>query len=449
MDKQFEKQFHVKDQTIIAFYKENPNLDFLTMNHIFIDILKKLSTNLNETLTNNINTKILSTLTELKTDVLSQINQSKNEYIENVKLVLSNNSLTNNEKMQHILEKSNESIVSKTTSQIYESMKNLQGSINEETNKLVQNINKDEKTITDFIENIDTKFESLSTKLQQPIFNYLQSSEERTSSNLTQLRDKLTTQQTSQESLQGEINEFLNKYKYNSSSKGNISETQLYSILQFIFPSDEIINCSGETATCDYRVNRFNKLKPTILFENKDYTRSVSTEEIKKFERDLKRQGFHGIFISQKSNITYKELFQIDIINNLIHIYIPNANYDIDKIKVAVDIIDNLSSKLVKNAYEETSFNLTKEDLDELLEAYEEFDAQKKSIVEFSKITNKQLIEKIEAMQMNSVKKLLNKNSIFHLDEDFKCKFCNAFNGKNKASLGAHTRTCKSNPNCK
>lgn len=449
MDKQFEKQFHVKDQTIIAFYKENPNLDFLTMNHIFIDILKKLSTNLNETLTNNINAKILSTLTELKTDVLSQINQSKNEYIENVKLVLTNNSLTNNEKMQHILDKSNESIVSKTTSQIYESMMNLQGSINQETNKLVQNINKDEKTITDFIENIDTKFESLSNKLQQPIFNYLQSSEERTSSNLIQLRDKLTTQQTSQESLQGEINEFLNKYKYNSSSKGNISETQLYSILQFIFPSDEIINCSGETATCDYRVNRFNKLKPTILFENKDYTRSVSTEEIKKFERDLKRQGFHGIFISQKSNITYKELFQIDIINNLIHIYIPNANYDIDKIKVAVDIIDNLSSKLVKNAYEETSFNLTKEDLDELLEAYEEFDAQKKSIVEFSKITNKQLIEKIEAMQMNSVKKLLNKNSIFHLDEDFKCKFCNSFNGKNKASLGAHTRTCKSNPNCK
>ena len=48
-------QIVVKDQTIIAFYKENPNLNFVTMNHIFIDILKKLSTNLNETITNNIN----------------------------------------------------------------------------------------------------------------------------------------------------------------------------------------------------------------------------------------------------------------------------------------------------------------------------------------------------------------------------------------------------------
>jgi hypothetical protein len=49
------EQIVVKDQTIIAFYKDNPNLNFVTMNHIFIDILKKLSTNLNETITNNIN----------------------------------------------------------------------------------------------------------------------------------------------------------------------------------------------------------------------------------------------------------------------------------------------------------------------------------------------------------------------------------------------------------
>ena len=32
----------VKDQLIIEFYKENTNIDFITMNHIFIDILKFL-----------------------------------------------------------------------------------------------------------------------------------------------------------------------------------------------------------------------------------------------------------------------------------------------------------------------------------------------------------------------------------------------------------------------
>jgi len=31
-------------------------------------------------------------------------------------------------------------------------------------------------------------------------------------------------------------------------------------------------------------------------------------------------------------------------------------------------------------------------------------------------------------------------------DNDFKCTFCNSWSGKNKASLGAHIRNCKSNP---
>ena len=30
-------------------------------------------------------------------------------------------------------------------------------------------------------------------------------------------------------------------------------------------------------------------------------------------------------------------------------------------------------------------------------------------------------------------------------DNDFKCMFCNIWSGKNKASLAAHTRNCKSN----
>ena len=61
----------INDPIIISFYNENTNIDIVSINHIFIDILKKLSTNLNETLTNNINHKILSTLTDLSKDILN------------------------------------------------------------------------------------------------------------------------------------------------------------------------------------------------------------------------------------------------------------------------------------------------------------------------------------------------------------------------------------------
>jgi methyl-accepting chemotaxis protein len=202
----------VKDQTIIAFYKENPNLDFNTMNHIFIDILKKLSTNLNETIT--------------------KLHETKKEYIDNIKLIIDNSTMTTNDKIHNILEKNNEYIVSKTTSIINEilpknnnifinhvdnKIKQLYDSINHDTNKLIDNIKNDDTNISEFINSIDAKFNNMIGSIQQPIFSFIQSS-----------------------------------------------------------------------------------------------------EEIKKFERDLKLQKQHGNFISHKSNITYKEPFQFDIIDNLI-----------------------------------------------------------------------------------------------------------------------------------
>lgn len=36
-----EKIFVIEDQTILDFYRENPNLDIVDVNRIFIDLLKK------------------------------------------------------------------------------------------------------------------------------------------------------------------------------------------------------------------------------------------------------------------------------------------------------------------------------------------------------------------------------------------------------------------------
>lgn len=465
-------QIVVKDPVIISFYRENPNLNFIAMNHIFIDILKNLSTNLNETLTNTIHHRILSTLTDIskdisgfKQDVTTKLHDAKREYIENCKLLIENSAHSASDKMQSILEKSNESLLLKTATIINDvvpkhndkfvgiidaSIKTLHDCITDDTHKLIETFHKDEKSVADFVTNIDTRFSNMIGNLQQPIFSFIQSSEERNANHFQQIRDKLLSQQMSQDSLHNGLHEFLNKYKHNSSTKGNVSETELYSILQNIFPSDEIIDCSSETATCDYRVNRLNREKPTILFENKDYTRSVTTEEVKKFERDLQQQKMHGVFISHKSNITFKEPFQIDIIHNLIHIYLPNTDYSLEKIRIAVEIIDTLSGKLtaIKSDTEatETSITVSKEDIDELLECFNEFHTQKTSLIENIKTSNKLILDKIEALQLNAVKKLLHRQGFFQSEADFKCKFCTTFVGKNKASLGAHIRNCKSNP---
>jgi hypothetical protein len=463
----FEEQFNV-DETIKAFFKEHPSLHFRTMTHIFIDILKKLSTNLTETITSSTNQKILSLVSDIKRDisgfkyeVTAKLHDIKKEYIEDVKMIISNGHLTMTEKIQSIMDKNNEIILTKTNgivnevvpktqekyySQLDATIKQMHQSINQETSKLANCLDKEDKDKEqEFVNLVDSQFNKMIVNLQQPIFSFIQSSEERTTGHVQQMREKMVLQQSAQELMNQELHQFLNKYQNNSSSKGNFSETEVQSLLEHIFPTDEIVRTTGETASGDFIVYRTDKKKPSILFENKNYDRKVSSEEVEKFKRDVQNKKIHGIFLSQNTNITYKSDYKIDIINGLIHIYLPNLNYNREKLQVAVDIVDNLSSAFeLLQSHDMDVVHCTKEDIDDLLEMYNTFAKQKIMMMDNIKNFVKQISENIEEINMSIVRKILNKNGRC-VEEDFKCKFCN-FVGKNKGSVSAHMRTCKSNP---
>lgn len=416
------KQIIITDPTIIAYYEENENIDIVTMNHIFIDILKTLSTNLSETINSTINSKVLNLVTEInsnlattKHDLMMKLLESKREYIEDIKTIVNTSTLSNNEKINAIIEKNNDSLLSKTTQ------------------KLMEINSKDA--------------EKMMTSIQQPIFSYINSSEERTNTNLAQLKDSVSHQNVTQSKLSLDINDFLGKYKNNSQFKGAVAETDLYYMLQSIMPTDEIIKVSGSTATCDFKVNRQNKQKSCILFESKDYTQSVPSDEVSKFERDVQMQKHHGIMVSQRSPITYKNPFQIDIINGLIHIYIPSADYNTEKVKIAIDIIDNLDMRLkhLENVSDDGFTKLSKIDSDDIAEEYRQFGFQKSQMLDTIKSINKQLVDKLDEIQLPKIKQFLVKTGNIENDNGFKCTFCR-WSGKNKASLGAHVRNCKSNP---
>lgn len=463
------KHIKITDETILDFYQNNPNLNFLTMNHILINILKSLSTELTGTMNNTINSQILSIVTDMhsnlnsiKTDIIIKLHETKKEYIEDVKTILNSNTLSYNEKITSLVEKNNDSLLTKTTlmindiipknqdkttSIIENHIKTFCNDITQQISKLTELTDKDDKHIDAVVNNIDTQFSKMINTIQQPIFTFIQSSEERTNTSIQNMKDNLNTQQHQQLKLTNEISDFLNKYKNNSSVKGSVSENELYYVIQSIMPTDEIVKVSSDTATCDIKVNRLDKTKPTILFENKEYNRSLTTEEVKKFERDVQLQKTHGIFISQKSPITFKNNFQIDIINGLIHLYIPNAEYDANKIKMAIDIIDSLSLRLQTiNTTTDDEYHISKDDIDEIIEEYRIFTSQKLQIIETIRSITKQLVDKMEDIQLPKLKKLFIKLGNIENDNDFKCTFCNSWSGKNKASLGAHIRNCKYNP---
>jgi hypothetical protein len=454
----------ITDKTIIAFYGENSHLNIENINHIFIDILKQLSTNLSSKIDNTLTSQILSIVTDLKgeiykinSDMTAKLNDTRKEYMNDVKTLFSHSELSTQEKINHILEKSNDNLLTKTTllmsdiipksndknyTNIENCIKQFFTNISEDTKQLLQMNGMDKSD--GLVDNIDKTINKMFSNIQQSLFNAIQTSESRTFTGIQQVNDTINLQKQIQENLSSELNTFLNKYKSNSSVKGTVSECELYSLLQKILPHDFLVRCSTEACSCDIRLTRKDKRLPNILFENKDYTATVNTDEIEKFERDLKLQRCHGIFISQNSPIAYKENFHIDIINNIIHLYIPNAGYDIEKIKLAVNIVDSLSEKLnliVLDPNEEI-YEVSIDDFENLKKEYCDFANKKSEMLDLIKMITKQLSDKLESIQLPVLKKLTVGNTETK-NMGIICSLCNKFNAKNKASLGAHMKHCR------
>ncbi len=461
----------IKNPDVISFYQQHPNINIETINLFFIDIIKKLSTNLSSTMNDNNISKLLSMVTEMNstlnkfdTSFSLKLMELKKDYMEELKQAMNNNAINEKGNMQSVLERNHDNLVAKTQLLLSEFMPRSQEGyyklekvlkehfsiMNSTSKRILEQTNKEESS--EIVKNIDDQFSKMVSLIHQPICNYIQSSEERTLNNIQQVKDNVNSHKQSQETLATEMNSFLNKYKNNSNLKGNISETELYFVLQKLMPSDEILRCGSESATCDIKVNRCDPNKPSILFENKNYTGTVDTEEVRKFERDIQLQKKHGIFLSQNSPITFKSDFHIDIINGLILVYVPNAEYDLNKIKVAIDIVDKLSihvselvSKTEKEVKEEHQI-MSNRDLTAIIKEYTEFGIKKMETIDMFKMMSKQMIEKLEEMQMPNLNKYLMGTGQYKSDKML-CQFCGVFNGKNKSSLSAHMRNCTENPN--
>ena len=461
----------ITDPQIVDFFRENPSLNAESTIGVFVEIMKKLSVNLSETINTSTNGKIMKMLTDLSGNVLSikqEMNRDltetfhkfKTEYMEEMKLNLTNSTLTNNEKLHAILEKNSASLIDKTHllindvipksndnvyRQIDGCLAGLKESIKQETVSLLNNATRDDRSFKEYYEMIERQIGTMIVQVQEPVIKYMQGSEDRTTTNIRQIHEKVSENHQTQSGINENLSIFLNRYTHNSSIRGAVSENELNFILQNIFPSDEIVDVGKQTATCDFRLNRRDESKPIILFENKDYASNVPTIEIEKFERDLQTQKQHGIFLSQSSGITYKNNFQMDIINNLIHLYIPKCEYSAEKIKTAVDMIDSLSPCL--NAAEsiatEGSFCLSADEMTGMLNDYEIFQTQKQEIIELITSQSKVLTDKIEVLQQNAVLKFLENNVASQITGKYKCKYCLKYNARNKAACSAHERGCK------
>jgi len=441
-----ESSIIITDPTILAFYKDRPHLNIVDLNLIFIDIMKQLSTNLDSRIGDAIHAQILHTVTEIKNDVqqlssnlLLKLHEIKREYIEDMKLILSNTEMTLQEKVATMIEKHNHLMIDKTSNLIQEYVPRqheahsatIQQCIRTHSEQILGALHKsDPDSNPNLLDQVEKSFHQMFQTLQQTVLNTSQ-----------QISDKLSVQKQIHETLSGELNAFLNKYRNNSSVKGAVSEIELYYMLQKLAPTDEIIRCSGDTASCDIKLNRKDKSLPTILFESKDYVTSVNSEEVAKFERDLQMQKCHGIFISQNSPITFKENYHIDIVGGLIHLYVSNVKYDVEKVKVAIHIMDHLAQRLsLSHELGQDTAQIDKEEFELLKEEYVRFANQKNEMAESIKMFSKQLTDKLEDIKLPILRKITGNNEVNKVG--ILCDICNNWWGKNQMSVSAHKKAC-------
>lgn len=461
----------VTNKKILDFYSQNPSINFEAVNLIFVDLFEKLLNDMNSAMNSTINAQILSNVDNLKSEVHTlntsftslqndltnsiyvRLNESKRDYIEEVKNIVQNNQSQSNEKFNSLLQNNNVQLMDKTnlllndivpkSNQEYykllsDSLLKLQQSVNEDTKNLSQSINKQEH-LSSFI----SSFENKTTSMLQPLFTFINASEERINQNLHTLRENSSTQISVQEQVMKDLSEFLNKYK-NSSYKGQFGENQLESVLNQMFPSAEIINTTGVKASCDFRVNRMNF--PTILIETKNYERNVSLDEVKKFIRDIEEQKQHGIFLSQHSGITSKQNFHIDVKNNNILVYVHHVDYNPQTIQIAIDIIDSLSQKISEFDQNNEEISLSTETMEEINKEYSNFVKRKALLIDLIKDFSKKINNEIDEIKFPSLSKFIsNKCGTIFNDENetILCNICNQFEAINNKSLSAHQRGCK------
>jgi len=438
-----------ENKKVWEFYEQHQNLDFETMNLLFVNILEELNKDITSSLSNNIASQLLTNIKNLQeqiekmnidtqTNFKNKFSDFKKEYIEDMKMILSNN---NSEKIAPLIKEYNGTLLDKTQlllndvvpknnelllSQVKENIKNFHSSIQEDSKKLLSST-LNQQSLDNFIQTMENKF----TNNQQMIQSIIQSSEQK-------LDTKITLNQHIQTTLQKDVSDLLKKME-NSSMKGKCSENILFNILQSLYTTAEIDVVGEQKETGDIMLKRKNK--PTILIENKNWNKNVVQDEVKKFIRDVETQNCCGLFLSQNFGIANKDNFEINIHNGNILLYVHEVNNDAEKIKIAIDIIDNFKIKFDECCSNNDGYTIEKEILDEINKEYQLFATQKMLQIKTVKDFSTKMVKQLDDMQLPSLEHFLSTKYAFSCSK-FVCEFCE-YIAKNQSAMSAHKRGCK------
>jgi hypothetical protein len=393
-------KLEITNARIAQFYKANPSISFEAVNLIFVDLFEQLLTDMNQAMNNTVHSQLLSNLSE------------NNQHI---------HSLTSSiGALKDSVKKMNSDLPSNMVSSIMDIKKEYI----EETKNIVSN------------NALDIKSSLLLQNVQQPIYSFISATEDRIHNDINSLKENNQNQQVTQTKILSELDNIFNKFRTAQVSQ-QICDRQITQVLTKLYTTAEISIQSGTILLKRQR-------KTNILIDNKDSEENVSVDDINRFISNIDEQHCNGIFISQQSGISTKKNYQIEIHNSNILVFIHNAEYSPAKIEIAIDIIDNISSKMrqFKPSHMEDCA-IPKDILDAINNEYQIFVSQKAAVVEVFKESQKKVLTQIDEFRFPALDKFLStKYSAPIQKPGLKCDLCKSFCGNNLKALAAHKRGC-------
>jgi hypothetical protein len=449
----------INNKEIFEFYQKYP-LDFEQMNLLFISLLQEILNTADNSFNSNISNTILSKINNIESlfnkqehDLTTKLNEHKKDYINDIKLILLSNNV---EHITPLIKETNNNLIDKTTNifnellpknqnilskDIENNFKILQNYLTNETNKLLSaSINP--KTIDDFINNSNNAM----TQTLSTLTTIISSTETRIDNKLNMNNTKIDELQkyfhdnnNTQILLQKNVTEMLKKFE-KGSGKGNVSENVLYNILLALFPCAQIDYVGNEVKeTGDIMFERKNKHR--ILIENKDHdTCNVPKTDVEKFIRDCEIQNCCGIMFSQNRGIANKENFELQINHGNILLYVHNTNFDSDKIKTAIEIVEHFKNKLDEINSDIEGYTIETTMLEDINKEFNTYVTQKHNMLKLIKDFNDKINLAINELKLPNLEQYLSKNFATSANQGENiCKYCEKFVAK---SLSQHFRYC-------
>jgi hypothetical protein len=398
----------IRNKRVYEFYEANKHLGFEQMSCLMVEILERTLKGTDTSVTNGLGEKVLESINNLNSQVQGmdtlfekKFEGFKRDYTLELNSVLRN---VQDEKIVKMLTDYNDTLHEKT--------KNL---FNDVIGK-----------------NIRSSFSAFDT--------IINSSESRINSTINEKLGGIHSIGVIQTKIAENVTSIINKFN-NSSSKGNFSEHSLMEILTFLYPYGNVEHVGNKVSNSgDIHLNR--KDKPMIIFENKEYEKTVVQSEVDKFVNNVVANKCDGIMMSQSSQIIFKDDFEINFNGDSILVYICNVNYDVSKIRTAISIIDHLKEKKESIQNRECSIVISNDEIEVINREYNILINQKKCIIRTLTDCFNRNIEEIRQLRVPALECILQKQFGIKLSDEETCPYCQKV-CKNKAGISAHLKSCE------